>query len=148
MIKFIAIGLICFYLLPERAHAQPIPNAVSCMARHAATGQFVPARHRTGFSQFWAHAAWDGDGWPSVTYGATYFQLPPVMQRFTSLHECGHLALQTLNEFEANCFALQQMSPSDATLNYIALFHQSIGPLGPQYGGSGAAFWAGTRQVC
>lgn len=131
-------------LLVDQAAAQ------SCVARHA-NGSMVPVRERAGPSMFWAHASMDPDGWPAITYGPPYFQLPPIMQRLTVLHECAHLVERTSNEFFANCKALsimRQQGLSAEDEQYIAQFHIQIGPLGPQYGGSGAAFWAGTQQMC
>jgi hypothetical protein len=132
------------FLLWEHADAQ------ACTARHN-NGSFVQVRERTGPSMHWAHASYDPDGWPSITYGPPFFQLPPLMQRLTVLHECAHLVEQTPNEFVANCKALsimRQEGLSIAQENYIGQFHIQIGPLPPQYGGSGAAFWAGTLQLC
>ena len=100
---------------------------------------------------FWAHSSYDMDGWPSITYGPMFFQLPKIMQHLTVLHECAHLVEQTTNEFVANCEALSIMRQEGLSIEqeeYIAQFHIQIGPLGPQYGGSGAAFWAGTLQMC
>lgn len=130
----------------------PVDHAAaqSCMARHA-NGALVPVRERAGPSMFWAHAAWDPDGWPAITYGPPFFQLPPIMQRLTVLHECAHLVERTSNEFLANCKALsilREQGLSEEDEQYIAQFHVQIGPLGPQYGGSGAAFWAGTLRIC
>ena len=125
--------------------------AEGCVARHAATGQLVQVREISGPSMFWAHAAWDMYGQPTITYGPIYYQLPPIMKRFTSLHECAHLALPTVNEFEANCAALRTMKMQGLTFeeeSYIAQFHQQIGIIGPQYGGTGAAYWEGTLAVC
>ena len=133
-----------FVFLGDQAAAQ------SCMARHA-NGSMVPVRERAGPSKFWAHASMDLDGWPAITYGPPYFELPPIMQRLTVLHECAHLVERTSNEFLANCRALsimRQQGLSAAEEQYIAQFHIQIGPLGPQYGGSGAAFWAKTQQMC
>lgn len=135
-------------LLLEPSAAQTIPNAQACTAEHAVTGQLVPVRQRTGFSSYWAHAQWDQDGWPSITYGSTYFALPPLMQVFTSAHECGHLVEQTTNEFEANCFALANLDLTIQEFNFIANYHHSIGPLPLHYGGSGTAFWKRTVQMC
>lgn len=123
----------------------------ACVAVHAGNGQLVAVRERPGQSMFWAHASWDPDGWPAITYGPPYFQLPPIMQRLTKLHECAHLVEQSSNEFLANCRAVQIMRSQGLTANdegFIANFHQQVGSLGPQYGGSGAAFWYGTMQVC
>ncbi len=135
-------------LISPSVLAQEIPNAQGCSARHAMAGQIVPVRQRIGPSNFWAHASWDPDGWPAITYGQAYFQLPPLMQVFTSAHECGHLAARTSNEFLANCFALENLPLSRQDKLFIAQFHMNIGPLGPQYGGSGAAFWQLTMQLC
>jgi len=88
------------------------------------------------------------DGWPTIVYGPTYFQLPPAMQRFTSAHECGHLRNQSTDEFAANCLALQSGGFTLAEVQFIGAFHQNIGPLPPNYGGSGAAFWAITVARC
>jgi hypothetical protein len=125
-------------------------EAQSCTARHA-NGGLVAVRERPGPSMFWAHASMDPDGWPAITYGPTFYQLPPIMQRLTVLHECAHLVERTTNEFHANCKALSIMRQQGLTMaeeQYIKRFHIQIGSLGPQYGGSGAAFWAGTLQVC
>ena len=121
-----------------------------CVAQHA-NGQLVPVRERPGPSMFWAHSSWDMDGWPAITYGPPFFRLPPIMQEFTKFHECAHLAEQTTDEFQANCSALRAMRSrglSQQQENFIANFHRNIGPIGPQYGGSGVAFWQGTLQAC
>lgn len=136
------------YCAASAAHAQGIPNAQGCTARHALSGQPVPVRQSVGPSQFWAQSRWDPDGWPSITYNAPYFNLPPLMQTFTSAHECGHLVLQTDNELLANCFALRNLPLSGSDKQFIAQYHIGIGSIGPQYGGSGAAFWAGTVRTC
>ena len=127
-----------------------VVSAQSCTARHA-NGALVPVRERAGPSMFWAHVSMDPDGWPAITYGPTFFQLHPIMQRLTVLHECAHLVERTSNEFLANCKALdimRQQGLSSEEEKFIAQFHMQIGPLGSQYGGSGAAFWAGTLQTC
>lgn len=108
----------------------------------------MSAVHVTGPSPNWAHANWLPDGTPMINYGPTYFSLPPAMQIFTSLHECGHIALPTLNEFQANCYALRRFAPSPEIFNFLAMFHQSLGALPPQYGGNGIAFWSGTLAAC
>lgn len=125
-----------------------IPNALSCSARHLANGQMVRVRQRPGPSMFWAHATWDPDGWPSITYGQAYFSLPPFMQRFTSAHECGHLVLQTTNEFHSNCYAIERLGLKGRGLRAVADFHRGIGLIGPQYGGTGQDFWALTERSC
>lgn len=60
-----------------------IPRVQLCLARHGVTGASVPARQRTGHSQHWAHAGWDFDGMPAITYGSAYFGLPPLVQILT-----------------------------------------------------------------
>ena len=68
---------------------------------------------------------------------------------FLAFHECAHARLGTPNEVVANCEAFRQMNalgelmPGDAQL--LAVFHANLGPLPPQYGGSGVAFWAATK---
>jgi hypothetical protein len=146
--KLFGVVLTMFLILGASVRAQSIPNAQECRARHLFTGQEVFVRQRVGPSFFWAHSGWDPDGWPAITYGPTYFQLPSLMQIFTSYHECGHLVLKTTNEFAANCYALETGPFDDDNKDDIATYHKSIGPIGPQYGGSGAAFWALTVQRC
>jgi hypothetical protein len=148
-----ALGAITFIMSPVQAQVldantgHPIPGARACRATHA-LGQEVWVRQRVGPSQHWAHASRDPDGWPAITYGSVYFQLPPLMKVFTSAHECGHLVLGTWNEFHANCFALDVLNLSPGERKAIADFHRSIGQIGPQYGGSGANFWNMTAQAC
>jgi hypothetical protein len=130
----------------NQALSQGIPNAQPCVGR-ALNGNSMPAMQMVGPSNFWAQTSWPG-GIPTITYSQPYFQLPPLMQKFTSLHECGHASTQNLNEFAANCYALQKGHFTKAEVAQIAAFHQGVGPIGPQYGGSGAAFWAGTVAMC
>lgn len=125
-----------------------IPNAQVCIANNRFTGQPASAVQVVGQSLHWAHADWLPNGVPIITYGPTYFTLPPVMQIFTSIHECGHITLQTSDEFQANCFALRRIWPSPDVFNFLSMFHQSLGALPPQYGGSGMAFWNGTLAAC
>lgn len=137
-------------LLATSALYAPAVFAQPCMAHHA-NGGLVPVRERSGPSMFWAHASWDPDGWPAITYGAAFFQLPPLMRSFTVIHECAHLVHQTNDEFFANCEALTELRRRGLSVSeesYIAGYHHRIGPLGPQYGGSGSAFWAGTLRAC
>lgn len=138
-------GLACG---PARAEAIRVPNARPCLAAAGPGGKAVRARERLGESGYMAYASFDPDGWPVITYARAYFALPPVLQTFLSLHECGHLVLKTTNEFRANCYALSNGSWTEADLALIATRHRMIGRLGPQYGGSGAAFWAGTVKAC
>lgn len=130
------------------SEAGSIPNAPSCVATTFRTGKPVAARVRVGESGYTAYASYDPDGWPAITYASGYFQLPAVVQTFLSLHECGHLVLKTSNEFRANCYALEQGRWTRAELEVIAASHRAVGRIGPQYGGSGAAFWKGTELTC
>jgi hypothetical protein len=130
------------------ASAQPIPNATACVAPLATTGQPVRVRDHVGPSGFTAYASYDPDGWPAITYAPSYFTLPPTVQTFLSLHECGHLVLHTTNEFLANCYAVAQGNWNENQLALIARSHLTVGQLPAQYGGSGAAFWEGTKQTC
>jgi hypothetical protein len=139
---------IVFHCSSAQAQMPGIPNLVPCTAANSFTGAIVPVRQRTGFSQHWAHAAWDPDGWPAITYGPSYFGLPPVMQRLTSGHECGHLVRATTDEFEANCFSLRGIQFSPQERQQIGQYISRFGPLPQQYGGSGQAFWDGTRELC
>jgi hypothetical protein len=120
-----------------------------CYARHQVSGATVQARERAGPSSFWAHAGWDPDGWPAIVYGPAYFHLPLLVQQLTAIHECMHISVPTTDEFDANCRALQimrQRGLAKQQESLIAQVHINIGPLPPQYGGSGAAFWQGTIQ--
>lgn len=119
-----------------------------CMAPHAATGQVVQVIEDGGLiSWFRAISTYRTDGHPIIYYGQSYWQLPPLMRQFVSIHECAHLAEPTSDEFLANCRALQVLrqrglTPQDE--DYIAQFHYNEGPLPPQYGGSGVTFWGQT----
>jgi hypothetical protein len=124
----------------------PVQNAASCSARDF-SGQMVPVRHRTGASKFFAHANWE-IGQPTITYGRAYFGLSPVMQRFASLHECGHLVLRTYDEFRANCHALRYGNWSAEELSHIRNFHERLGAMPANYGGSGPGFWRSTLRAC
>lgn len=129
-----------------------------CFALHGSGGGFVQVRERPGPSPYWAHASWDPDGWPAITYGPAFGSLPFLMQQFTHLHECMHLSIPTTNEVYANCqalIAMRQRGLSFADENFIAQQHagrSDMQVLPPQYGGSGLAFWnatitcAGPRQ--
>lgn len=132
----------------DEARGGMIPTAHTCVARNWHTGQFNQVRQRSGPSNFWAHADWDADGTPAITYGPAYYNLSRLMKSFTSVHECGHLVLATRNEFAANCFALKHLDLDEDELEEIGKIHNQLGRLGPQYGGSGAAFWAGTEHRC
>jgi len=71
------------------------------------------------------------------------------MQQLTAIHECMHISIPSMDEFLANCQALllmRQRGLSPQQEAWIAQFHMNIGPLPPQYGGSGQAFWWGTIQ--
>lgn len=125
-----------------------IPNALACTAPHAANGVPVQVRQMLGPSQHFAHSFWAPDGWPAIVYGQGYFAIPPLMQIFTSAHECGHLVNASASEPLANCFALQTLKLAPSQKLFIAQFHQNLGPLPPNYGGSGMQFWQLTRQLC
>lgn len=145
---FVLLALLCACLPGARARAESIPNSRACTAAYRGTGQSVSVRERIGASGFAAYATYDPDGWPSITYAPAYFVLPPTVQTFLSLHECGHLVLTTTNEFEANCYAMAQRDWTREEIDLIALSHRSVGQIGPQYGGSGRAFWEGTKRLC
>jgi hypothetical protein len=132
----------------DNAYGGIIPDARSCVARHMGTGQLVNVRQRSGESRFWAHANWDMDGWPSITYGPVYYSLPSLVKKLTSAHECGHLVLRTLNEISATCFALENSNFSPDELEFLRDFHTNLGAIPSQYGGSGAAFWSSVADYC
>jgi hypothetical protein len=129
-------------------HSQSIPNSLPCTTGRALDGSPVITRQVVGFSQAWAQTSWQG-GFPIITYGEMYFRLPPLIQRFTSIHECGHASTGNPNEFAANCFALKHGGFSDSDIQEIGVFYESLpGNYPPQYGGSGRAFWEGTVEMC
>ena len=87
---------------------------------------------------------------PTIIYGAIFYQLPHFMQVFTSDHECGH-ANGYIDEFSANCYALGQVAQKGGdvqTVMMIRQFHYGVGPIGDQYGGTGARYWQLTYQQC
>ena len=143
-----AAVLVCYPFYYSSALAQSIPNAKTCVATLLETGQPVRVRDRIGPSAFTAFASYDPDGWPAITYAPAFFALPPTVQTFLSLHECGHLVLHTTNEFVANCYAIAHGRWNWEELALIAQSHLSVGHLPAQYGGSGEAFWAGTKATC
>jgi hypothetical protein len=117
------------------------------------TGRPAPAMHMNNPNiPFWAMAQWLPNGVALISYSPGFYALNRTMQRFTQHHECGHLSIPTSNEFEANCFAIEKMDEEGALTEgakrMIRQTHCSIGALGPQYGGSGRAFWNGTVEVC
>lgn len=126
-----------------------IPNAQTCVVPPGRPGKpAIQAVQRVGPSAFAAEASWDMGYLPTITYSLTYFQLEPKIQLFLSLHECGHLALRTTNEFLANCYAVAHASWTETDLDLIGRRHETVGLLPPQYGGSGHAFWSGTQKKC
>lgn len=140
-----------FCLLSEPADAQCRAPRATLTPFGLQPGPVVTARERDGPSPHWAHAGYDQDGWPVITHGPFFYALPPLMRRLTAIHECAHLALLTQNEFVANCEALRTMRSQGLTVaeeNFIRDFHFSIRFLPPQYGGSGAALWQGTTNIC
>jgi hypothetical protein len=75
--------------------------------------------------------------------------LPPLIQRFTSLHECGHASTGNPDEYAANCYSLSAGGFSMAQVGAIRSFYEHLpGPLPAQYGGSGPGFWQGTIDEC
>jgi hypothetical protein len=120
--------------------------AAECTAWHQ-KGAMVAARERPGHSNHIAHAAYDPDGWPAITYSDAFYRLPPVMQQFTRMHECMHLSRHVADEVKANCFALLAMRRRGLSADdeeRIAQQHLRMPVLPAQYGGSGQALWAGT----
>ena len=112
-------------------------------------GAMVAARERAGPSMSFAHASYDPDGWPAITYGPVFYEMPRLMQEFTKLHECMHLTMHTNDEVRANCEALLTMrrrglSPADE--EFIARYHVQFPQMAAQYGGSGHAFWSATIE--
>src|SRR5690348_4270955 len=98
--------------------------SASCFAPMAGNGPMVPARELPGPSPFYAHSFFDPmTGYPTIVYSNVFFALPPIMQAFTRIHECGHLVLVTSDEIAANCYALEHMRKnglSSQEENYIA----------------------------
>lgn len=133
--------------IDPRPATQAIPNAVTCHARDL-TGQLVPVRQRIGKSRFYAHANLDVGGVPTITYGHAYFGMSPTLQRFASLHECGHLVLRTYDEFEANCHALRHGNWTAEEVAKIREFHERLGAMPANYGKNGPGFWHGTMRAC
>ena len=102
-------ALLCLGVQPGRAEV--VPNAEACTAATARNERAVSVQqHVGGESGFAAFPIYDADGWPAVTYTGAYLRLPPPVQRFLSLHECGHLVLKTANEAAANCYALAKVN--------------------------------------
>lgn len=127
--------------------AAAVPNATVCKARDF-TGQLVTVSHRLGGSVGFAQSNWDVGGRPTITYSPSYFRLSPTMQRFASLHECGHLVLQTHDEYLANCHALRHGRWQAREIAHIRQFHQDLGTMPAAYGKSGAGFWQNTMRAC
>jgi hypothetical protein len=139
--------LMATFVIAETVCAQGIPNAIPCMGK-AVSGMPVQVTQNTGPVPAWAMTSWPG-GLPMTTYGPMYFRLPPLIQRFTSLHECGHASTLNPNEYAANCFALANGGFSPAEIDAIGTFYLNLpGVFPPQYGGSGPAFWQGTFALC
>lgn len=156
---FLSAAVMCLGAgyMPAGAVAQmpvSLPPHLQCQVR-LPSGQVVMA-NIVGFETgHWAAAVWPG-GYPTIAISSPYWGLPPLMQDFTFWHECGHLNLHhgimaMPDEFAANCWALnrmKQMGLNAPQIQFIAQYHQSVGPLPQQYGGSGAGFWEITRQAC
>ena len=127
--------------------AAAVPNAAACKARDF-TGQLVTVSHRLGGSVGFAQSNWGIGGRPTITYSPSYFRLSPTMQRFASLHECGHLVLQTRDEFLANCHALRHGRWHAGEIALIQQFHEDLGAMPAEYGKNGAGFWQNTMRAC
>jgi hypothetical protein len=112
------------------------------------TGQLVPVRAFAGPGALAGFSYWDADGTPTTIYGPAYFAEPPLFQVFSSAHECGHLVLQTSDEFQANCFAIRNLPLTQSELATVGQIISNMGPLPPTYGGSGVVFWQGTMRAC
>ncbi len=124
--------------------------AAECVAPNQ-SGQMVVARETRApdLRDFWASSSYDSNGHPIITYGVQFSRLPPVVQRFSRLHECGHLVNRlSPDEYEANCYALKAGRFSKRQVAEIADYFKAMPVLGMEYGGSGAAFWARTAQRC
>jgi hypothetical protein len=145
-------GIVFFlvaYAASGIARAQTIPNTVNCTTAVAANGMPAMIVRIKGPVPAWAMTDWMPNGLPRITYGSMYFDLPPLIQRFTSWHECGHASTRDPNEFAANCFALEHGGFSRAEVEQIGDFYTNLlGVFPPQYGGSGPAFWQGTVEKC
>jgi len=124
----------------------------TCYAPHRFTHQIVPVVGTNGRAAgFWGYATYNNTGWPVIIFDVSQLsRLPDIVIRFTYYHECAHLRLQTRNEIKANCAALQEMRKngdlSKRGEEIVEEVTRSLGPLGPQYGGSGQAFWDATLR--
>lgn len=124
--------------------------AAECVAPNQ-SGHMVVAREMRApdLRDFWASSTYDANGHPIITYGVQFSRLPAVVQRFSRLHECGHLVNRlSPDEYEANCYALKAGRFSRRQIAEIADYFKAMPVLGMEYGGSGAAFWAGTARRC
>lgn len=141
---------------PGSAEAQMPPTymepglQLTCTARHQFNGQPVPVAGINGHAGgFWGFATYNAAGWPIMIFDVSQLRQHPIfVARFIYYHECAHLAEETRNEVEANWKGLIAMRAAghisaneEASLGQIT---RSLGPLGPQYGGSGQALWAAT----
>ncbi len=143
MLKVIAFGCAIFTLLTSAVGAQ-------CVGRNAYNGLPQPAIITQGMTpgNAFAFTSFYPNGQPGILLGPRYFQLAPILRRFTDIHECAH-ANGAIDEVQANCIALQTMRSqglSAANENVIAQWHIGYGPIGQQYGGTGANFWQYTLQ--
>lgn len=139
--------LVALSLLGTASLRAQIPNAVPCMGT-AVNGMRVPVQQIRAQAPAWAMTSWPF-GTPVTAYSTIYFQLPPLLQDFTSRHECGHAVTRNPDEFAANCFALSNGNYSPQQIAEIGHFFQTLPfSVGAQYGGSGAAFWSGTMARC
>lgn len=123
-------------------------NPPACQAT-TMSGQPIMVSETPGMVPAWAITSWDSMGRPYIVLGPTFYQLPPLMQKFTRMHECAHALTRNPDEVLANCLALKWARMNGLTPNeeqYIGSFHFSLSPLPAQYGGSGAVFWTATIQ--
>jgi hypothetical protein len=149
LLRFLISGSL---VLPANSFGQSpfgpptIPFAQTCMAWNMA-GQPVPVQHVVApLTNVWAVA--NPMPVPTITYGPMYFSLPPLVQRLTARHECAHLAVPTTNEIQATCAALYEIQFNADQKHYLRVFFDQLGPVGPQYGGTGAAYWDLVRSAC
>lgn len=127
------------------------PGQFQCVGRNRFSGSVIVPVEKQGETSDWAYAAFFTDpvlGTPVIVYGPRFRAMPPLLQAFIRRHECQH-AKGIQDEIAANCLALAQMRAqglSPEQESFLERWHQAEGPLDPQYGGSGAAFWERTLR--
>ena len=133
-------------------YREPDGRTWTCYAPHGRTGHIVPVAGMNGFAGgFWGFATYNAQGWPTIIFDVSQLgRFPVIVARFTYYHECAHLSLPTTDEIRANCEGLRQMRTngdiSRRQEDQLRRLHYSLGPLGPQYGGSGRVLWDRTIQ--